>query len=103
MTRKTTSKTKDNQQATLDELESVCERLHIKVVHAELTGEGMSTGGLCKVMGQWRVIMDKRTATGERISVLARALAGFDLEGVYVSPKARELITRHASSTTPSG
>jgi len=103
MTRKTASKARENHQATLEELESVCEKLHIKVVHAELTGEGMSSGGLCKVMGEWRVILDKRTAAGERVSVLARALGGFDLEGVYVSPKARDLIARHAPAGPPSG
>jgi hypothetical protein len=103
MTRKTTAKVREDQQATLEELESVCEKLQIKVVHAELTGEGMSTGGLCKVMGEWRIILDKRAAMGERISVLARALAGFDLEQVYVSPKARALITRHTPSSAPPG
>jgi len=87
-------KGKDNLIGALEELETVCEKLGIQVVHAELGGEGMSSGGLCKVRGQWRAIVDKRAAPGERVSVLARALSGFDLEGVYLSPKLRELIAR---------
>lgn len=82
----------------LEELESVCEKLGIKVVPAELTGDGMSSGGLCKVRGEWRVIVDKRAPAGERVSVLARALSGFDLEGVFVSPKVREVIALHSSA-----
>ncbi len=87
----------------LEELESVCEKLGIKVVPAELSGEGMSSGGLCKVRGEWRVIMDKRASASERISVLARALSGFDLENVFVSPKVREVIALHAGSVPPPG
>jgi hypothetical protein len=87
-----------NLAATIEELEALCEKLGVKLVQAELTGEGMSTGGLCKVRGQWRVIVDKRAPDGERASVLARALGTFDLDGVFVSPKARELIALHAQA-----
>jgi hypothetical protein len=83
-------------ESAYEELEALCEKAGVKVVHAELSGEGMSSGGLCKVKGEWRVIVDRRAATGERVSVLARALGGFDLEGVFVSPKVRELLLRHA-------
>lgn len=88
-------------ESALEELESVCEKLSIKVVPAELTAEGMSTGGLCKVRGEWLVILDKRAPAGERVSVLARALGSFDLEDVFVSPKVREIIALHAPARPP--
>ena len=91
-------KGKDSLPGTLEELEAICQKLGIEVVHADLGGEGMSTGGLCKVKGRWRAIVDKRAATGERVSVLARALRDFDLEDLYVSPKVRELIARNRGS-----
>jgi len=87
----------------LEELESVCEKLGIKVVPAELSGEGMSSGGLCKVRGEWRVIMDKRAPASERVSVLARALGSFDLEDIFVSPKVRELVALHTPAVRPPG
>jgi hypothetical protein len=60
-----------------------------------MTGEGMGQGGLCKVRGQWRVIIDRRASPGERVVLLARALARFDLEDVFLSPEARELLDQH--------
>lgn len=78
----------------LEEFEGACTKLGVALVYAELTGEGMSTGGLCKVKGEWRVIVEKRASTGEKVSVVARALAGFDLDTIFLSPQARELVTR---------
>lgn len=88
-------------ESAIEELEAVCEKLGIKVVPAELSGDGMSTGGLCKVRGEWRVIVDKRAPAGERVSVLARALSGFDLEHVFVSPKVREVIALYSAEAPP--
>ncbi|MEK6606268.1 MAG: hypothetical protein AABZ30_01275 [Myxococcota bacterium] len=81
-----------------EELEAACAQVGVKVVYAELTGEGMSSGGLCKVKGEWRVIVDRRSSPGEKVSVLARALATFDLEAVFLSPHARELVARHTAA-----
>jgi hypothetical protein len=39
--------------------------------------------------------MDKRTTPGERVVLLARALGRFDLEAIFLSPEARELLDRH--------
>jgi hypothetical protein len=79
----------------LEELETAAEKAGITVQVDSLTGEGMGQGGLCKVRGQWRVIIDRRASAGERVVLLARALAGFDLEGLFLSPEARELLERH--------
>jgi hypothetical protein len=78
----------------IEELETACTKLGVALVYAELTGEGMSTGGLCRVKGEWRVIVEKRASPGEKASVLARALSQFDLEQVFLSPQARELVLR---------
>jgi len=79
----------------LEELEAVAAKAGITVQIDSLTGEGMGQGGLCKVRGQWRVIIDRRASAGERVVLLARALAGFDLEGVFLSPEVRELLERY--------
>jgi ribosomal protein L20A (L18A) len=81
----------------LTELEQLAEKLAIEVVYDTFTGDGMSSGGLCKVKGSWRVIIERRSPTSEKISVLARALSRFDLEELYVSPAVRELIERYQS------
>lgn len=82
----------------LAELEALAEKLDVTVVYDHFTGEGMSTGGLCKVKGRWRVIIERRASPGEKVSVLARALARFDLEPHFISPAVRELIKGQAPS-----
>ncbi|HEY3359010.1 MAG TPA: hypothetical protein VGQ83_37515 [Polyangia bacterium] len=87
----------------LEELEAAADKAGVKVQYDALSGEGMGQGGLCKVRGQWRVIIDRRASPGERVVLLARALAGFDLEGVFLSPEARELMERHRPQEPPTG
>lgn len=80
---------------TLKELETLAEKLAVTVVYDHFTGEGMGPGGLCKVKGSWRVIIERKASPSEKVSILARALSRFDLEEHFVSPDVRELVERH--------
>jgi len=79
----------------LTELETLAEKVGVTVVYDHFTGEGMGPGGLCKVKGSWRVIIERRASPTEKVSILARALSRFDLEQHYLSPDVRELVERH--------
>jgi len=63
-----------NQQAMLEELETAAARLAVKVSYESLASS-VGTGGLCRVRGEYRVIIDKRAQVGERVAALAQALA----------------------------
>jgi hypothetical protein len=78
----------------LEELEGVAAKLEVKVSYESLA-ESVAGGGLCKVKGAYRVIIDRRGTTGEKLATLAKALATFDLEPVFLSPGARELVDRY--------
>jgi hypothetical protein len=78
----------------LEELERVASRVGARVTYDIFTGEHVGSGGLCRVKGEYRVIIDRRATASEKLGVLAQALAGFDLEAVYLSPEARELLER---------
>ena len=80
---------------TLRELEGVAEKKNIKVSYENIGGE-LGAGGLCKVKGEHRVIVDKRATDGEQVTVLATALARFELDDVFISEELRALIARHA-------
>jgi hypothetical protein len=82
-------------QDTLKELENVAEQKKIKVTYENIGGE-LGAGGLCKVKGEHRVIVDKRATDGEKVTVLAQALSRFALEDVTVSEATRELIAKSA-------
>jgi len=80
----------------LTELEQVAEKKKIRVSYESIGGE-LGAGGLCKVKGEHRVIVDRRATDGEKVTVLATALARFDLDDVFVSEEVRALIARHKS------
>jgi hypothetical protein len=85
-------------------LEAAATQLGVKVHYENMTAAGPTGGGgLCKVKGEWRVIIDKKTAPSERASILADALATMDTEAIFLPPKVRELLTqRKAAIPRPS-
>jgi hypothetical protein len=86
-------------QDTLLELEGVAQKKSIRVSYEPIGGE-LGAGGLCKVKGEHRIIVDKRATDGEKVTVLATALAKFALEDVFMSEETRALIARHAPKPT---
>ncbi|MCB9556832.1 MAG: hypothetical protein H6707_12065 [Deltaproteobacteria bacterium] len=79
-------------QATLSELEALAKKLDVAVVYDQFTGEGLNGGGLCRVRNQWRVIVERRSSATEKVSVIARALARFDIDRSELSPDAHRLL-----------
>ena len=74
-------------------LEVAAKQLGVSVRYEPLAVGGVSgSGGLCKVKGEWWVIIDKKATPSERASVLCEALATFDTDSVFLPPKAREAV-----------
>ncbi|HWU89145.1 MAG TPA: hypothetical protein VN253_17890 [Kofleriaceae bacterium] len=89
----------------LEQLEQAADRLGIRVSYEQLQSS-VVTGGLCKVKGAYRIIIDKRASSEERLSTLAAALAAFPpgnpggwIDASEVSPKLRELLRLHEPSS----
>ncbi len=64
----------------LELLETTAESLGVKVSYESLQASigvaaRASLGGLCRVKGEYRVIVDKRATPQERVATLAAALA----------------------------
>ncbi|MCC6746411.1 MAG: hypothetical protein IT371_02060 [Deltaproteobacteria bacterium] len=78
--------------AILAELEALAGKLEVDVVYDHFTGDGFGAGGMCKVRGRWKVIMERRSSAGERVSLLARSLGRFDLGPYEISPEVRKLV-----------
>ncbi len=79
----------------LQELETAADALKIKVVYERLTPEA-SPGGLCKVGGEYRVLIDRHIPLLERLSVLLSAVARFPTEEIFLSPEVRTAVDRRA-------
>jgi hypothetical protein len=74
---------------TLSKLEDAATQLRVRVSYEQLAAS-VGHGGLCRVKGEYRVIIDKRASTEERITILAGSLARMDLAGL--DPALRSLI-----------
>lgn len=88
------------QQAMLEELETVAARLAVKVSYEALAASVATHngGGLCRVKGEYRVIIDKRAQVGERIAALAQALGRLPMLTPILTQAAP---TRAAKGTAP--
>jgi hypothetical protein len=84
-------------EAMLELLEAVAAQLTIKVSYEPLQAS-VGHGGLCRVKGQYRVIIDKRAVSDERVTTLANALAGFDVDALQMPRPVRALLKLHQQS-----
>lgn len=76
-------------------LETVATQLGVKVRYENMAASGPTGGGgLCKVKGDWCVIIDKKTAPSERASILTDALASLDTDKAELPEKVRELLSQ---------
>ena len=63
--------------------------------------EFTSSGGLCRVSGEWRCLLHRGLPMAERNRRLALALGRFDLESVHMPPRLRrycQLVASRAES-----
>ena len=91
-------------EVVLELLEATAEQLHVRVSYEQLQ-TSVVHGGLCRVKGEYRIIVDKRASAEERVTTLATALAqvmrlrpsSTDGEEVVIElpPKVRELLRMH--------
>ncbi len=82
----------DKQVLTL--LEKLAKQLDVHVTY-ESIARVVGHGGLCRVNGSFRIIVDKRANTLDRIACLAKALATFDISNCELDPYLDQLLTRY--------
>ncbi|MGE0546714.1 MAG: hypothetical protein AB7O24_24545 [Kofleriaceae bacterium] len=87
-------------EVALELLEQTAEQLGIRVSYEPLQiGIKSNHGGLCRVKGEYRVIVDKRATTEERVATVATALARFDTSGLEIPQKLREILRMYEPSS----
>ena len=85
-------------------LEQAAAHVGVRVRYDTMTGDAAGAGGLCKIRGQWTVIIDRRATPSDRAALLTEALAGFDLDAIFLPPEIREALARRradAAAPTP--
>jgi hypothetical protein len=91
-------------EVALELLENTAAQLAVRVSYEPLQTSVMH-GGLCKVKGQYRIIVDKRATAEERVITVATALATIvaarpaDAPALELDPKAREILRQYEASS----
>jgi hypothetical protein len=83
-----------NAHQQLTELERVAQMLAVKVCYEPMSGLVQGTGGLCRVRGEYRIIIDKKLRAPERVTILADALRRFDVSTIEMGAPVRHLLVR---------
>ncbi|MBS1122953.1 MAG: hypothetical protein H6Q90_5181 [Deltaproteobacteria bacterium] len=85
----------------LELLENAADQLGIRVSYEALQTSGLPNGhgGLCRVKGQYRIIIDKRATSEERVITVATAVASFDTSELELPPKVREVLRTYEGTT----
>jgi len=81
----------------LELLEAAADQLKIRVSYEPLQSTVVH-GGLCRVKGEYRCIVDKRASTEERVVTLATAIATFDTTELVLPVKVREVLRTYEGS-----
>lgn len=77
----------------LSQLEGLAQALGIQVRYEKIAEDEMpGTGGLCRVKGEWVIIINSKATISEQIHTLVKSLKHFDLNNIYVRPALRELL-----------
>jgi len=77
----------------LNYLEELAEKLEILVRDENINmEESSSSGGLCRIEGQYVIILNSKASMKEKIQVMITALQQFDLRDMYIKPVIRELL-----------
>jgi hypothetical protein len=71
------------------QLETVARRLGVRVGYEPFQPGVIGRGGLCKVRGETRILVDAAASVVEQVATLEDALAKLDLEGIFVPPLVR--------------
>ncbi len=71
-------------------LEDVLQRMGIEIKYAKLYGKG----GLCRVKGEWKCIINNNLSTEEKVSIIAEGMKMLSIEDIYLPPVVRELIEK---------
>ena len=82
-------------------LEQAAGQLGVQVRYETMTGDAAGSGGLCKLRGNWCVIMDRKTPAADRAAMLIEALSGFDTDGLFLPPQVREALAAKRGERAP--
>jgi hypothetical protein len=82
-----------DEEILLRQLEELAEKLGVTVRRENISmEETTSSGGLCRLNGEYVIIVHSRVTVKENMRIMIEALRHFDLENIYIKPAIRQLL-----------
>jgi hypothetical protein len=79
----------------LGQLEELAHSLGIEIRYEPLRRESsFFPGGLCRVKGEYVLILNATATTEDKIQTMAKAVNRFDLSRIYLRPGLREFLDK---------
>lgn len=79
----------------LNQLEELAHSLGIEIRYEPLRRESsFFPGGLCRIKGEYVLILNSTATTEDKIQTMAKAVNRFDLSKVYLRPGLREFLDK---------
>jgi N-dimethylarginine dimethylaminohydrolase len=79
----------------LSQLEGLADKLGIPIRYEKIEDELTGKGGLCRIEGNYILIIHSKATVKEKIQILIEGLRRFDLGDIYVRPALRELLEEY--------
>ncbi len=79
----------------LSQLEELAGKIGIAIRYENVsTEESFSSGGLCRLKGEYVLIIHSQVGVEEKIRIISEALKSFSISDIYVKPVIRELLEK---------
>ena len=79
----------------LSQLEGLADKLGIPIRYEKIEDELTGMGGICRIEGNYILIIHSKATVKEKIQILIEGLRRFDLGDIYVRPALRELLEEY--------
>lgn len=77
----------------LRELERIAGEAGVRVSYEPMAGLVSGAGGICRVRGEYRVIIDRRVKPSDRVNMLLDALRRFDTQAIEMPDVLRRALS----------
>ena len=82
-----------DERTILSQLEELAEKLGIRIRYEVMKKENLfNTGSLCRLKGEYVLIINSSAMIKEKIQIFAGAVKHFDLDQVYMPPALRKYL-----------
>jgi hypothetical protein len=76
----------------LSQLEGLADKLGIPIRYENIVDDLTGMGGLCRIEGNYVLIIHSKATVKEKIQIMIEALRRFDLGDIYLKPALRKML-----------